>query len=50
MREGNKERDKKTVEGGSPGFVVMGDDSCLKVCWFKSRCHILDGYLDIFSH
>ena len=25
VREGNKERDKKTVEGGSPGFVVMGE-------------------------
>ena len=36
--------------GGSPGLVVMGDDSCSKGCEFESRCHILDGHLDIFSH
>ena len=23
--------------GQSPGLVVMGDDSCLRGCWFKSR-------------
>ena len=33
--------------GGSPGQVVMGDNSCPKGCGFKSRRHILDG---IFSH
>ena len=31
----------------SPGLVVMGDDSCLKGRWFKSRRRILDGN-DIF--
>ena len=35
--------------GGSPGLVVMGDDSCLRGRGFKSRPRILDGY-DIFSH
>ena len=34
-------------QGGSPGLVVMGDDSCLKGCGFKSRHRILDGH---FSH
>ena len=30
------------IEGGSPGLVVLGDDSCLKGCGFESlRC---DGY------
>ena len=29
--------------------MVMGDDSYLKGRGFKSRCHILDGDLDIFS-
>ena len=33
-------------EDGSPGLVVMGDDSCV----FLSRRRILDGQLDIFSH
>ena len=27
----------------SPGLVVMGDDSCLKGCGWKSRHHILVG-------
>ena len=36
-----------TVEGGSPGLVVMGDDSRSKGRGFKSR--ILDGH-NIFSH
>ena len=31
-------------------MVVMGDDSCLKGCGFESRCCILDGHLDIYSH
>ena len=34
----------------SPGLVVMGDDSCVKGCGFKSLHYILDGHLDIFSH
>ena len=33
--------------GGSPGLVVMGDDSCPKGSGFKSQCGILDGH---FSH
>ena len=33
--------------GGSPGLVVMGDDSCLRGCGFESQRHVLDGY---FSH
>ena len=32
------------------GLVVMGDNSCSKGRGFKSRRHILDGHLDIFSH
>ena len=31
-----------------PGLVVMGDNSCLRGCGFKSRRHILDGH-DIFN-
>ena len=34
--------------GGSPGLVVMGDDSCLKGRGFESRRRILDEHLDIF--
>ena len=30
--------------GGSPGLVVMGDDSSLRGHEFKSRQRILDGY------
>ena len=30
--------------GGSPGLVVMGDDSCSKGVKFKSWPHILDGH------
>ena len=33
--------------GGSPGLVVMGDDSCSRGCEFESRRRILDG---LFSH
>ena len=29
---------------GSPGLVVMGDDSCSRDCGFKSQCNILDGH------
>ena len=32
------------LQGGSPGLVVMGDDSCLRGCVFESRCHIPDGH------
>ena len=40
----------KTISklGGSPGLVVMGDDSCSRGHGFESRCSILDGHLDIF--
>ena len=31
------------AKDGSPGLVVMGDDSCLKGRGFKSRHRILDG-------
>ena len=34
--------------GGSPGLVVMGDDSSSKGCGFESWHHILDGH-DIFT-
>ena len=30
--------------GGSPGLVVMGDDSCSKCCGFESWLRILDGH------
>ena len=34
-------------KAGSPGLVVMGDNSCLRGCVFESWRHILDG---LFSH
>ena len=34
-------------QGGSPGLVVMGGDSCSKGCGFKSWHCILDGH---YSH
>ena len=34
----------KSGLGGSPGLVVMGDDSCLRGCGFESQRHILDGH------
>ena len=37
------------LQCGSPGLVVMGDDSCSKGCGFKSWRRILDGH-DFFSH
>ena len=40
---------KKKRLGGSPGLVVMGDDSCSEGHGFKSRHRILDGHLDIFN-
>ena len=33
--------------GGSPGLVVMGDDSSSRGCGFGSRHRILDGH-DLF--
>ena len=33
---------------GTPGLVVMGDDSCLRRRGFESLRHILDGH-DIYS-
>ena len=33
--------------GGSPGLVVMGDDSCSRGHGFESQHQILDGH---FSH
>ena len=47
---GTKPQDKQEtgkvkicLKGGSPGLVVMGNDSCLRGCWFESERHILDG-------
>ena len=42
-----KDTKQRTRYGGSPGLVVMGDDSCLRGCGFKSQCCILDGYFHI---
>ena len=35
------------ISGGSPGLVVMGNDSCLKGRGLESQCRIIDGH---FSH
>ena len=35
------------IQGGSPGLVVIGGDSCSKGREFESQHHILDGH---FSH
>ena len=35
----------KPSKGGSPGLVVMGDDSCLRGHGFKYWCLILDGQI-----
>ena len=35
-------------KGKIPGLVVMGDNSCLRGCEFKSQYHIQDGH-DIFQ-
>ena len=32
------------MEGGSPGLLVMGGDSCSEGCGFESRYRILDGH------
>ena len=36
--------DEVYFKGGSPGLVVMGEDSCSEGRGFESRCHILDGH------
>ena len=42
-------RSKVTLKwGGSPGLVVMGDDSCSRGCGFESRRRILDGHFFTF--
>ena len=33
------------TEGGSPGLVVIGVDSCFEGCGFKSLHRLLDGHL-----
>ena len=33
-----------TKLGGSPGLVVMGDDSYTKSCGFEFHCYILNGH------
>ena len=37
-------------EDGSPGLVVIGGGSCSKGREFESRHHILEYWMDIFSH
>ena len=44
-----KSNNKSSSNGGSPGLVVMGGDSCSKGRGFESRRRILDGH-NIFSH
>ena len=39
---------KNWLNGGGPGQVVMGGDSCSKGCEFESRHCILDGHLFTF--
>ena len=39
---------RETILGGSPGLVVMGDDSCSKGHGFESQRRILDGHLEFF--
>ena len=42
-------RSKVTLKwGGSPGLVVMGDDSCSRGCGFESRRRILNGHFFTF--
>ena len=38
---------KINSEGGSPGLVVMGGDSCSEGREFQSKHHILDGHFHI---
>ena len=38
---------KRSFKGGSPGRVVMGEDSCSRGCGCESQHWILDGH---FSH
>ena len=35
---------KKQFKGGSPGLVVMGDNSCSRGHGFESKCCKLDGH------
>ena len=37
-------------KGGSPGLVVVGDDSCLRGRGFESRRRKLDGHFLVFFH
>ena len=37
----------KLSQGGSPGLVVIGGDTCSEGCVFESQHHILNGH---FSH
>ena len=39
-----------SAEGGSPGLVVMGYNSCSTGCMFESRRQIPDRDLDIFQN
>ena len=34
----------KNFEEGSPGLVVMGDDSCSSGRWFESQRRIVNGH------
>ena len=43
VRETHPDQQGVTM-GGSPGLVVMCEDSCLKGRGFESQCHILDGH------
>ena len=47
--EPNLLTNKYSELGGSPGLVVMGDDSCSRSSGFESLRRTLDGH-DIFSH
>ena len=40
-------KSNSSIQGGSPGLVVLGEDSCSEGRGIKSR--ILDGH-NIFSH
>ena len=47
QRNGDNVINKCWHRGGSPGLVVMGNDSCSRGYGFKSQSRILDGH---FSH
>ena len=40
---------KRSEEGGRPGLVVMGGDSCSKGSEFESRHRILNGHFFTFT-